>query len=80
MTNAPTAILSRIDSSNREACLEIEWTGGFAGCLINVWNGYGGVYAPESSVREWLIQAAQTRVNFEAKTHGFAAPVVVWES
>lgn len=76
--DAATATLSRINNGKREACLEVEWAGGFAGALISVWGGYGGATASEASIRGWLLRNAQERVNLEAGTHGFTAPTVTW--
>ena len=73
------ATLSRI-SNSRRACLEIEWAGGFCGALIEIGRQYGGAFASEDVIRAQLLRNAQSRAAYEATTHGFVAPIIVWES
>jgi hypothetical protein len=75
-----TATLSRINNGAREACLEIEWSGGFAGCLITVGAMMGGTFASEEAIRAMLLRRAEDRARYEAQTHGFTVPAVVWGS
>ena len=79
--SAATATLSRITSNGRrEACLTIDWAGGFAGAHITVGAQWGGPFASEEVIRAQLLKNAQARADYEATTHGLAIAPIVWES
>lgn len=75
-----TATLAPISHNRRAAVLDITLPGGFILATITVGALMGGAFASDEKLRGWLLANAQSRVNFEAKIHGFTAPTVAWES
>ena len=81
MPTTATATLSRITSNGRrEACLTIDWAGGFVGARIEVGQQWGGAFASEEVIRAQLLKNAQARADYEANTHGLTIAPIVWES
>lgn len=72
------ANLSRI--GHREACLTIEWDGGFVGGRIEIGRQYGGAFASEKVIRDRLLINAQARVDYVAATHGLTIAPLAWDS
>lgn len=79
-TQPITATLSMIHWHPRRACLEIDGPNMFIGASIEIGQQYGGAFASKQFIADALMKVAQDRVNFEAKTHGFPAPIVAWEA